>query len=165
MVDFMTDIRFTYDDLIPLLQCSGIAATLNTWLARNAPEEILTWIISDTSGYDLTSGQLRQLIADLRDKGDLSQADISGDSLPDPITRLAAPTGVGVVAGGNIWCSAPEGSYILRFYVNNVLKTTLADYYITSLESIGAVTGDTVQLCFVSTVDGTVGWWAPKAVP
>lgn len=161
----MNTIRLMNDDLVPLLRDAGISEILETWITKNAPEDVLTWILSNWSGYDLSSLQIRQLIADLKEAGALPRATISGDSLPDPIERLSVPTGVGIAAGGNVWCTPPEGSYTIRFYVNGVLKTTLNDYYITSLESIGAVPGDVVQLCFVSPEAGIVGWWAQKVVP
>jgi hypothetical protein len=60
--------------------------------------------------------------------------------------------------------------------VNGIHKLTLNNYYITSLASIGAVSGDVVAIAQVATADvldgetvvtpaGTVGWWATATVP
>jgi hypothetical protein len=59
--------------------------------------------------------------------------------------------------------------------VNGIHKLTLNNYYITSLASIEAVSGDEVAIAAVAPVDvlegetvitpaGTVGWWAVKTV-
>ena len=42
------------------------------------------------------------------------------------------------------------------------LKQVLTDYYITDLASLGAVSGDVVQICQV--VEGVVGWWSHAEV-
>jgi hypothetical protein len=90
-------------------------------------------------------------------KGSGMMPDIATESLPEPIIRPSAPTGMGC-ANGNVWVTPPGGVYVLRFYVNGEHKSTMPDYYITSLESIGAVPGDIVQVCQV--IDNVPGWWA-----
>ena len=157
----MSDIRYARDDLIPFLQNAGIADDMKEWIAANASQEFLTELVQIKYGLVLLPSQLRQLISDLQNKGDLEGADM--DSLPQPINRHAAPAGMGV-GNGNVWATPPEGSYIFRFYTNGEHKRTLTDYYITDLASIGAVSGDVVQIAVVSD-DGVVGWWARKAVP
>jgi hypothetical protein len=147
--------RFSMDDLIPMLVDDGIALTLAPWLKFNPTEAWLTEAIQMTHSVILLTGQMRQLIADLAAHGSIEGVDVAG--LPSAIERAAAPTGIGC-AGGNVWVTPPGDAYTLRFYVNGEHKITLPDYYITSLESIGAVTGDVVQVCQV--VDGVPGWWA-----
>jgi hypothetical protein len=80
----------------------------------------------------------------------------------DPVLRPAAPTGIGV-GNGNVWANFVGTTYTARFYVNGTHKLTMQDYYITDLASIGAVSGDTVQLCQVTA--GVPGWFSRIKVP
>lgn len=77
--------------------------------------------------------------------------------------RPPAPSGMGCNQGGNVWVTPPAEPYILRFYVNGNYKLSFNNYNTTSLESLGAVSSDIVQICQVT--DGIVGWWARKEVP
>ena len=156
----MTDVRITDDDLIPRIRDAGVASVLKTWLSKNCPEDVLLWIVSNSVATDLNRMQLFQIIAELKYVGELPQADISGDNLPNVGTRPAVPSGIGC-SGGNVWVTPPSGSYTLRFYVNGALKLTSPDYYITTLDSIGAVVGDVVQICQITADTVPVcGWWA-----
>lgn len=157
----MYDTRYSRDDLIPSLRDAGIAADVREWITANASQEFLTELIQIKHGIILLTAQLRQLISDLQSVGDLEGANV--ESLPVPIVRPAAPGGIGI-GNGNVWANPPSESYQFRFYVNGEHKLTLTDYYITDLASIGAVSGDVVQIAVVSD-DGVVGWWARKAVP
>jgi hypothetical protein len=162
------------DDLIPYLESLDIATELAKWIPKNFQESTILDILSDFAGIQLSSLQLKELLADLLLAGKLEWAAISGDSLPDGTTRPAAPTGIGINAE-NVWANAPSETYIFRFYVNGIHKLTLNNYYITSLASIGAVSGDVVAIAQVAPADvlegetvitpaGTVGWWAIKTV-
>ena len=156
----MYDTRFSRDDLVPMLKDDGVAATLAPWLRSNASEEFLRELIQIEHSVVLLTGQLRQLIADLAAGGFLPGADVTG--LPAAITVTPAPTGIGC-ANGNVWVNGPGETYVLRFYCNGVYKLTLTNYYITDLASIGATSGDVVQVCQV--VDGVPGWWSRITVP
>jgi hypothetical protein len=163
----MTDIRITNDDITPRLRDAGVATELTKWLQDPIPEDVLLWIINHWGRVDLNLTQLKQLIAELKLVGDLPQAAMAGDSLPEVEARPAAPTGIGI-GSGNVWATPPGETYVFRFYVNGTLKTTLQSYYITSLESIGAVPGDVVQICIMgldSNEKPICGWWARKSVP
>ena len=102
---------------------------------------------------------------------------------PKPVTRksliegsnvqaASRPVSVGGIGlgSGNVWFSSYGGETwgethntgIFRFYVNGELKQVLTDYYITDLASLGAVSGDVVQICQV--VEGVVGWWSHAEV-
>ena len=165
----MFDIRYPRDDLISMLQDAGIANVLKTWLKKNPSQEFVLELIQLEFGINLVPSQLRQLVSDLRFKGDLEGA--TGDDLPIPIIRPTAPSGIGI-GNGNVWANEPgNGSYIFRFYVNGTHKITMTDYYIIDLVTIGATPGDIVQIGMVApddvlvdgkvvTVKGTVGWWA-----
>lgn len=168
-------ILLTRDDFIPWLESKGIVAELAKWIPKNFQENTILDILSDFTGVDLSILQLKELLADLLLAGKLEWADISGDSLPTGTTRPTAPTGMGINAE-NVWANAPGAAYIFRFYVNGILKTTLQSYYITSLASIGAVSGDEVAIAIVAHEDvlegetiitpaGTVGWWSKGTVP
>jgi len=152
--------RYNNDDIVPMLRDSGVAATLAPWLRKNASEEFLIELIQIEHSIVLLTRQIRQLLADLKAVGDMPSIDVA--ELPNPIARAAPPSGIGINVE-NVWVSIPEGSYTLRFYVNSELKLTMPDYYITSLASIGAVSGDVVQVCQV--VDGIPGWWARITIP
>jgi hypothetical protein len=156
------------DDWIPLLELAGVAATL-TDVSRYLPtiDELRIdlnrfCIDNGIELQDFSDAQIQQLVSDLVLAEKLVGSDIAEGSNVAGIERAAAPTGLGI-AGGNVWVTPPEGSYVLRFYTNGTLATTLTDYYITSLESIGAESGDVVQVCRV--VDGVVGWMTSAAVP
>lgn len=150
----MYDTRYNRDDLIPALADDGIATTLEHWIQRNVSEECLIELTTADHGIILLPRQLRQLLADMLASGRLP--DIDNVNLPEAIARPSAPSGIGC-AGGNVWVTPPGETYALRFYVNGTFKLAMSDYYITSLESIGAVSGDVVQVCQV--VDGVPGWW------
>lgn len=163
----LTDIRITTDDIIPRLRDMGVATQLNNWIPKNCPEEVLRWIISEWANIDINLLQLKQLIAELRLVNDIPQASSSGDALPVVEARPSAPTGIGC-GSGNVWANPPGETYTFRFYTNGILKTTLTNYYITDLASIGAVSGDTVQICTTGTDlngDTLCGWWAKIVVP
>jgi hypothetical protein len=147
--------RFSRDDIIPMLRDSSIATTLKHWIGRNASETFLIELIQIEHGILIDPSLLRQLVSDLWEVDDLEGCDVS--SLPVPINRPAAPGGLGC-SGGNVWVTPPATPYTLRFYVNGVHALTMDDYNTTSLESIGAVAGDIVQVGLIS--DGVAGWWA-----
>lgn len=172
----MTNVRFTRDDLIPFLESQGVAAQLRKWMARNPPDEILTWIISDWSGLQqLSTRQVKQLIADLTQTKKLEWGDISGDSLPAPIIRPNKPSGM-AIASGSVSVTAPTVSpYLIRFYVDGELKQSSQNMNTAALTALGAVAGQKIQACQVALVDviendivitkaGTVGWWAKITV-
>jgi hypothetical protein len=142
-----------------MLRDDGIANTLKHWIQRNATEEFISETIQMEHSVILLHAQIRQVIADLASVGELEGIDTI--DLPNPINRPPKPAGIGCNA--NVWVSPMEGSYTLRFYVNGTHKLTMNDYYITSTESIGAVSGDIVQVAQV--VDGVVGWWTRIEVP
>lgn len=146
--------RYNNDDIVPMLRYDGVATTLAPWLKKNASEEFLIELILMEHSIVLLTRQIRQLLADLRYVGDLPSIDVS--ELPTAIERAAAPSGIGINAE-NVWVSPPGATYILRFYVNGILKITLDNYYITTLASLGAVSGDVVQICQV--VADVPGWW------
>jgi hypothetical protein len=164
----MFDNRYSRNDLIPMLEDDGVAATLAPLIAKNHSEEYLTETIVTDHGIALLTGQLRQLLADLADAGKLDGADTA--SLPGAIARPAAPTGIGC-NGASVWVNPIEGA-IMRFCVNGVFKlsTTViyvdgvaAGGYISDLATLGAVSGDVVQVCQV--VDEVPGWWSRIPVP
>lgn len=159
-------IRLCRDDIIPRAVDAGILATLASYAAQNkSDEDVIDYLTTVGDPQNLTWDQVKEVLADAVLAG-VSGADtikLYGDSLPEGTARAAAPSGLGV-GNGNVWFGTPSpatGSW--RFYVNGVLKTTLTDYYITSLASIQAGPGDIVQICQV--VDGVVGWWARITVP
>jgi len=160
-------IRLEKDDWIPLLEKAGVAATLTT-VADYLPTiaELRTDLNRfcadhDVALRDFNDRQIQELVADLVTAGKLVSPRITGGSNVEGVERAPAPSGIGI-SGGNVWVTPPGESYTLRFYVNGELKATLTDYYITSLESIGAESGDTVQVCQV--VEGVVGWMTSAAV-
>jgi len=161
-------IRLEKDDWIPLLEKAGVAATLTT-VAGYLPT--ITELRTDLNRFcadhdvalrDFNDRQIQELVADLVQAGKLVSPRITGGSNVAGVERAPAPTGIGI-SDGNVWVTPPGENYVLRFYVNGELKLTLTDYYLTSLASIGAGPGDTVQVCRV--VDGVVGWWTAAAVP
>ena len=163
----MADIIIVRDDLITYLESEGISTLIESLADLNTPIadflcEVKVW--GRNKGISLAgmdAYQVERLIADLDGAGKLANATLIEGSNVVAVSRAAAPSGIGI-GSGNVWVTPPEGSYVLRFYVNGVLKTTLTDYYITDLATIGAVSGDTVQVCRV--VDGIPGWWARIAV-
>lgn len=168
----MSNIRITRDDLVPLMADAGIAEKIKTLAARNCPDDVLLWEVQDWAMMPgLTWDQLHSIITDLKENDKLHDVVVMGTGNVTPTIRPAAPTGIGV-SSANVWANAPAGEYIFRFYVNGVLKLTIPNYYITSRESIGAETGDVVQICCVAPADiigdgqvvvtaaGTVGWFA-----
>lgn len=172
---FQLTILLTRDDFIPWLENRGIVAELTELIPKNYQESTVLDTLSNFAGVNLSVLQLKELIADLLLAEKLEWAAISGDSLPAGITRPVAPTGLGINAE-NVWANAPGATYIFRFYVNGIHKLTLQDYYITSLASIGATSGDEVAIAVVAhenvlegetviTPAGTVGWWAKGTVP
>lgn len=156
----MYDNRYPQDDIIPMLADDGVATTLAPLIAKNHSEEYLIETITTDHGIILLTGQLRQLLADLTAGGFLPGVDTSG--LPEAISRAAAPSGIGC-GNGNVWVSPIGDVYTLRFYVNGEYKITLTNYYLTDLVTLGATSGDVVQVCQV--VDGIPGWWARIDVP
>ena len=157
------EIRLTLDDFIPRMRDMEVASQLVEWAKANTPPEALL-IAFDTwaSMNNVTWTEIKWLIADLIAAGVLPQVAVSGENLPNGRVRPSAPTGIGI-NGTSVWATPPEGSYVFRFYVNGELKLVQPDYYITTLETIGAMPGDIVQICKVS--EGLVGWWSRIAVP
>jgi hypothetical protein len=160
--------RYPRDDLIPQLRDDGVADTIKPWLKFNISEGFLIEAIEHLHGPTLQSAQLKQLIADLVLIGDLDGA----VSSVEPITRTTAPTGLGCTHAGNVWCTPPGEGTVLRFYVNGTFKTstviiyengTPASGYLVTLDSIGAITSDTIQICQV--VAGVPGWRTKIKVP
>lgn len=132
---------------------------------KNCPIDVLLWQISDISGIKtITWDEVKQLIADAKARNALAEVAIAGDLLPDAITRAAAPVGLGCsTASGSVWCNAPDGEFVLRFYCNSDLKTVLENYNFTDLTALCAASGDIIQACQV--IDGVPGWWARIVVP
>lgn len=158
------NVRITRDDLIPMMaDNAAIVAKVIELCRKNCPIDVISWALSDILGIrDITWDEIKQFIADAKALGILPEVTISGDALPAAIIRSAKVSGMGC-ANGNVWCTPPNESYTLRFYVNGVFKLAMQDYYITSLESIGAVPGDIVQIGRV--VDDVSGWWNRITVP
>lgn len=155
----MYDYRYQRDDFIPLLKDMGVTEILKEWLNKNATEDFLNELVQIKLGLILAPTQLRQLISDLQYEGSLSGVDIA--NLPAPVMRAAAPPGLGC-SNGNVWITPFEGAYSIRFYVNGIYKTTLIDYNVTDLATLGAAVGDVIQVSHV--VDGIPGWWASITV-
>jgi hypothetical protein len=151
----MYDTRYPRDDLIPFLRDDGISDNLAHWLGKNASQEFLIELIQMEHSVILLTAQLRQVIADLCEIGELDGASIEG--LPLPVIRPSAPAGIGC-SGGNVWVSPSGEVYTLRFYRNGEHKLSMENYYITDLATLGAVAGDIVQVCQVT--EGVPGWWA-----
>lgn len=157
----MVSISVHTDDFIPRMFSAGILAELETFATQSrSPEQIQAKLAE--LGYSVTWEQFKQYVSDVLAKGELTTLVLDGDDWPEPTGRPNAVSGIGI-GNGNVWASPPGDHYIFRFYVNGILKLTLTDYYITSLESIGAESGDTIQICQVAA--GVVGWWAEKNVP
>lgn len=153
------------DDYIPRLFATGILADLQEYVST--PKEFDTveeWFAAQ--GYPITWQQIKQFIADITTKGEVNILHVDGDSLPDAITRPAAPTGIGC-AGGNVWANPPGSSYTMRFYVDGILKAVqqgdMNSGYLADCASIGATAGKTVSICQVS--GGICGWWSQITVP
>lgn len=161
MIVMNDDNRYSRDDLIPMLKDASVSDDIGPWLKYNASEGFLIELVQMRHGIMLLTNQLRQLLSDLIYIGSIPGGDING--LPAPTLRPAAPTGIGV-GNGNVWANFVGTTYTARFYVNGVHKLTLTSYYITSLDSIGAVSGDIVQICQVSDT-GIPGWWTRIKVP
>jgi hypothetical protein len=166
IIQLYENIRITRDDLTPFLYDNpAIVAKMIELCNKNCPIDVLLWQISDISGIKtITWDEVKQLIADAKARNALAEVAIAGDLLPDAITRAAAPVGLGCsTATGGVWCNAPDGEFVLRFYCNGDLKTVLENYNFTDLTTLGAVPGDIIQACQV--VDGVPGWWARITVP
>lgn len=160
------NIRITRDDLSPMLEDNADIVTLTLELCnKNCPVEVILWELSEISGVkNLTWQEVKQFIHDAKGNGKFPEIAVVGDSIPDPVVRPARVTGLGInTATGGVWTSAPAAEFTLRFYVNAALKTTLVNYNFTDLVTLGAVSGDVIQVC--QTVDGVVGWWSRKVVP
>ena len=158
----MTAISLHTDDFVPRMLSSSVMSELELYCVQSrTPEQILSWL--SEKGYAVTWDQFRQFVSDALHKGVLTTIVIEGDNWPTPIARPAAVSGLGV-ANGNVWFGTPSPAVgKFRFYVNGVLKQILTDYYITELSALGAVPGDTIQIC--QEVNGVVGWWASIQVP
>ena len=156
------------DDLVPLLESYGLSALITELAERNICVsdlicEIKVW--SRKLGFTLSGldeFQVAHIISDLVGSGKIQSISLLESNVFDPVERLAAPSGIGCNSE-NVWATQPGDHYKFRFYVNGIKKLEMEDYYITSLSSIGATSGDTVQIGMVSE-DGVVGWWASKLV-
>jgi len=153
------------DDLISRLENMGAVSVIDAWADENIPSEVLTFLVAhETNMPGLNWDQVKLLLADLLLAGKITGINVYGDSLDGGITRPPAPTDLGAVKDGNVWCNAPGGgSYSLRFYNNLELKTTLTDYFLTDCTTLGAVSGDKIQICQVAA--GIVGWMAEIEIP
>lgn len=169
-----SNIRLALKHLIPLLEWHDVEIMLAS-LANYNPDIDRVLVAIDEFCIDhgltlrnLTSKWAEQLIADLVAAGMITAAEITEGSSVPAITRAAAPSGVGITTE-NVWVTPPGESYVLWFFVNGVYVKTLTDYYITSLASLGAVSGDVIQISSVVTngVTGAieVGWMTSAAVP
>lgn len=172
----MSDIRLQRPDYIPLLQSYGISTTLNNLTLYHpnidrikiALDEFC--IDNNIMMSDFTTPEVEQLISDLHNAGYID-GNIYGGSNVSPITRASPPTAT-IQSGTQMWVSLEnlERPFDVRFYVNNVLKTT-AEITIDnsnasvskSLTSLNAVSGDTIQICLV--FDSVISWWTSAAVP
>lgn len=174
----MSFIRSQRDDYIPMLESYGIANLIEQDLTPyNAPMEAISFEIhkfieiNKLSLIDLTEAQIEQLYSDLANAGKLPKTLLFGGSNPTPKERPVAVGATGCSAS-DVWFSQYEGAAwdeathhtgTFRFYKNGVLMATLTDYYITSLASLAAVSGDTIQISQVK--DGVAGWWTKVTVP
>ena len=160
----MTDERIGPNDLIPRWKDDGLCQKLEEWAVSNySMEKVLTDLMAEhIKPENATSDQLLQFMADTLAANFLENVACFGQDLPAPITRPAAPTGLGMNAD-NVWFTPPSplvGTW--RWYVNGVLKVTQADYNMMARVTLGCVAGDLVQVCEVS--DGVCGWWAKIVV-
>jgi hypothetical protein len=173
----MSDIRIARDDLIPLMESYGMAAIISDLAKQNASAaKAISVLEFEMSGVGifiegLSENRLEHLVADLKLAGKLPTEEVALGSNVEGVTRTAAPSGIGC-AGGNVWVTPPGEGAVLRFYVNGEYKLTttvifengvVAGGYISDLTTLGAVSGDIVQVGQV--VDGVPGWWARIAVP
>jgi hypothetical protein len=133
-------------------------------ITPKSTSDIEAWFASQ--GYAMPWANIVQFLADCISAGDTTSLVLDGENLPAPDNRPAAVSGLGC-SGGNVWFGTPNGGALVgrsfRFYVNGYPKTTLNEYYITSLDSLEAVSGNVVQICEVA--NGVVGWWARINVP
>ena len=170
----MSNIILSRDDLTSYLENIGIVDKIKAIIPCNYNFDTVLDILSNFAGIQISEIQLKQVLADLIKAEKIEWLSISGDSLPSGIVLPVKPTGLGI-GNGNVWANAPEATYIFRFYVNGIHKLTLQDYYITSLASVGATSGDEVAIAVVAAADvlegetiitpaGTVGWWAKGMV-
>lgn len=169
-----SNIRLVPRHLIPLLEWHDVEVMLAA-LANYNPDidRILSAIDEFCADHDiklrnLTSAMVQQLISDLVEADRLTEAVITEGSSVPPITRADAPSGVGITSE-NVWVTPPGETYILWFFVNGVYKLPRTNYYITSLASLGAESGDVIQIASViideETGAVTVGWMTSAAVP
>jgi hypothetical protein len=165
----MPAISIHSDDFVPRLLNAGILATIEEYCVQSrTPEQIQAKLAE--AGYAVTWEQFKQFVADVVSKGELTTLVLDGDNWPVPTVRPVAVGGIGI-ANGNVWFGSYGGQAwgeghntgAFRFYVNGVMKQLLTDYYITELATIGAESGDKIQICQVA--DSAVGWWAEKDVP
>lgn len=171
----MSEITIVRDDLVPYLESEGVVALIEELAALNTP---ITDFICELKVWGRSKGislagidayQIERLFADLVGSGKLSSASLIEGSNVQAASRPVSVGGIGL-GSGNVWFSSYGGETwgethntgIFRFYVNGELKQVLTDYYITDLASLGAVSGDIIQICQV--VGGVVGWWGHAEV-
>ncbi len=164
------------DDLTPMLESYGVVSIINDLATQNASatraRTVIEWEMSKCgiNITELSQHQLEILVIDLKTAGKLDNASATEGGTWDGVVRPVAVSGLGI-GGGNVWFGGYEGQTwseshntgTFRFYVNGELKQTLTNYYITDLVSLGAISGDIVQICQVS--NGIVGWWKSISVP
>jgi hypothetical protein len=150
------------------MESAGILAAIEEYCMQSrTPEQIQAKLAE--LGYAVTWEQFKQFVTDMVAHGAITTIVLEGDEWPAPIVRPVAVGGIGI-GNGNVWFGSYGGQAwgtghntgTFRFYVNGILKIVLTDYYITSLESIEAGSGDIIQICQVE--NGVVGWWASKEV-
>lgn len=153
--------------LIPALHDAGLDALVESVVLNCRTEEQVMYSLEGQVPRSMTWELLKCYIADRKAAGGLTTItavdEIGASALPAATARPAAPSDLGC-SGGNVWFGTPSpatGSW--QFLVNGVPKLVLQDYYITSLESLGAVSGDVVQICQIE--EGVAGWFARITVP
>lgn len=171
-----TDGRIHRIDLVPRAVDAGILEAVADFASRNeTSDDVVAYLATLADPEHVTWEQLLQIIADAQLAGlpGAHEIVVDGDALPAGIPRPVAVGGPGMSKEtGNVWFGSYEGQTwnpdakigplhntgTFRFYRNGVLKTTLTDYNVTDMTTLGAHAGDIIQVC--QEKDGVVGWWA-----
>ena len=149
-------------DLIPRAADAGldlVIRSLSYETIKDMPA-FITQMNSQITPLRVTLAPLLQYLADRQDSGEL--LDIACDeTLPAPIERYVAPSGLGTAEWG-VWFSTPDaGIEIVRWYVNGAIvlrrEQDLTTNRSATIAELGAQPGDVVQVCIEA--GGVVGWW------
>jgi hypothetical protein len=149
------------NDLSAYLQDRGLDATIKSLIGMKISVQELTLQINTATGMSLDADSVLHYIADRQAAGALLEFSADGGSLPEPIARYAAPTGIGQSADG-LWFSTPNtGTHTIRWYTNGVIKVErsqdCASNRSASKAELGAMAGDVVQVAIID--GGVCGWW------